>query len=139
MSEHPVASASAQALTLYLFVVLDNIAPPIASCLGDITTLCLLTGVSFLYINLLQTPFILVIIIVAIFIGAIGWAILANKNPHVKPLLREGWSPLFGAMIISNGTGAVLDLFVNRYKDYGLLAVANTSVFGFLTASLMNF
>lgn len=120
-------------------MVLDNIAPPIASCLGDITTLCLLTGISFLYIHLLQTPFILVIIIVAIFIGAIGWAILANKNPHVKPLLREGWSPLFGAMIISNGTGAVLDLFVSRYKDYGLLAVANTSVFGFLTISLMSF
>lgn len=68
-------------------------------------------------------------IIVVIFIGAIGWAVLTNKNPHVKPLLREGWLPLFGAMIISNGTGAVLDLFVSRYKDYGLLAVANTSRF----------
>lgn len=117
----------------------DNIAPPIASCLGDITTLCLLTAMAYLYINLLQAPFILVAIIVAIFVGAAGWAVLANKNPHVKPLLREGWSPLFGAMIISNGTGAVLDLFVSRYKDYGLLAVANTSVFGFPTASLMSF
>ena len=68
-------------------------------------------------------------IIVVIFIGAIGWAVLTNKNPPVKPLLREGWLPLFGAMIISNGTGAVLDLFVSRYKDYGLLAVANTSRF----------
>jgi solute carrier family 41 len=105
----------------------DNIAPPVASCLGDLVTLCLLTGVSYLYINFLKIPFVLAIIIVAIFVGAIGWAILTNKNPHVKPLLREGWSPLFGAMIISNGTGAVLDLFVNRYQDYGLLAVANTS------------
>jgi len=112
-----------------LCAVLDNIAPPIASCLGDLVTLCLLTGVSYLYINLLHAPFILVIIIVAIFAGAIGWIVLTNKNPHVKPLLREGWSPLFGAMIISNGTGAVLDLFASRYEDYGLLAVANTSGF----------
>jgi solute carrier family 41 len=122
-------------------LVSDNIAPPIASCLGDLITLCLLAGVSYIYINLLNTPFILAIIIVAIFVGGIGWVVLADKNPHVKHLLREGWSPLFGAMIISNGTGAVLDLFVSRYKDYGLLAVANTSEFrvfhrafkGFLT------
>jgi solute carrier family 41 len=139
VSEHSVALASAQPLILYLFMILDNIAPPIASCLGDITTLCLLTGMSYLYLNLLQAPFILVVIIITIFIGAAGWAVLANKNPHVKPLLREGWSPLFGAMVISNGTGAVLDLFVSRYKDYGLLAVANTSVFGFLTASFKSF
>lgn len=32
-------------------------------------------------------------------------------------------------MVISSGTGAVLDLFVNQYMDYGLLAVANTSEF----------
>jgi len=110
-------------------VTSDNIAPPIASCLGDLITLCLLAGVSYLYVNLLRAPFVLVIIIIALFIGAIGWAFLANKNPHVKPLLREGWSPLFGAMIISNGTGAILDLFVSRYMDYGLLSVANTSGF----------
>ena len=108
-------------------MILDNIAPPIASCLGDLVTLCLLTAVSYLYINFLETPFVLVIIITAIFAGAIGWVVRTNKNPHVKLLLREGWSPLFGAMVISSGTGAVLDLFVNRYKDYGLLAVANTS------------
>jgi len=120
-------------------VILDNIAPPIASCLGDLITLCLLAGVSYLYINLLRAPFVLVIIIVAIFVGAIGWAILANKNPHVKPLLREGWSPLFGAMIISSGTGAILDLFVSRYMDYGLLAVANTSGFWVSHRLLGNF
>ena len=120
-------------------MILDNIAPPIASCLGDLITLCLLAGVSYLYINLLRAPFVLVIIIVAIFVGAIGWAILANKNPHVKPLLREGWSPLFGAMIISSGTGAILDLFVSRYMDYGLLAVANTSGFWVSHRLLGNF
>jgi solute carrier family 41 len=123
----------------FALVMLDNIAPPIASCLGDLVTLCLLAGVSYLYINLLHMPFILVILIVAIFVGAIGWAVLTNKNPYVKPLLREGWSPLFGAMIISSGTGAVLDLFVSQYMDYGLLAVANTSGFRTSHHALDNF
>ena len=127
--EHSLCCPDLDTNVNFVPVISDNIAPPIASCLGDLITLCLLAGVSYLYINLLRTPFVLVIIIVAIIIGAIGWAALANKNPHVKPLLREGWSPLFGAMIISSGTGAILDLFVSRYMDYGLLAVANTSGF----------
>lgn len=122
-----------------VFAISDNIAPPIASCLGDLITLCLLAGISYLYINLLREPFVLVVIIIAIFAGAIGWAVLANKNPHVRLLLREGWSPLFGAMVISSGTGAVLDLFVSRYMDYGLLAVANTSRFLLSHCALGNF
>ena len=117
-------------------MILDNIAPPIASCLGDLVTLCLLAGVSYIFISLLRAPFVLVIIIIAMTAGATGWVVLTNKNPHVKPLLREGWSPLFGAMIISSGTGAVLDLFASRYMDYGLLAVANTSGFRVFRPSL---
>jgi solute carrier family 41 len=38
-------------------------------------------------------------------------------------LIKEGWWPLFGAMVISSGTGIVLDLFVNRYEDFALFAV----------------
>jgi len=139
VSRHFAVPVLTPTLILHLCVILDNIAPPVASCLGDLVTLSLLTGVSYLYTSLLHAPFILAIIIVAIFVGAIGWVVLANKNPHVKPLLREGWLPLFGAMIISNGTGAVLDTFAGRYTDYGLLAVANTSGFRFLTTPRMTF
>lgn len=41
----------------------------------------------------------------------------------MKDLVKEGWSPLFGAMVISCGTGMVLDLFVTRYEGFALLAV----------------
>jgi solute carrier family 41 len=48
---------------------------------------------------------------------------LTRRNLHVRELLTHGWSPLLGAMIISSGTGIVLDLFVSRYKGFALLAV----------------
>jgi len=37
--------------------------------------------------------------------------------------LGEGWTPLFGAMVISSGTGVVLDMFVSKYEGFPLLAV----------------
>jgi solute carrier family 41 len=46
-----------------------------------------------------------------------------RRNPRVAPLLTQGWAPLFGAMVISSGTGIVLDLFVSRYDGFALLAV----------------
>ena len=56
------------------------------------------------------------------------WAIACTyavlRNQHVKPLLKEGWTPLLGSMVITSASGIVLDLFVSRYDGYALLAVA---------------
>jgi len=41
----------------------------------------------------------------------------------VKDLIWQGWTPLFGAMVISCGTGIVLDMFASRYPGFPLLAV----------------
>ena len=99
----------------------DNIAPPVAACLGDLVTLLLLGAVSTVNIVLIDTPLALIILIV-VAIAAVGWAIVTRRNAAVSHLLLEGWVPLFAAMIISCGTGIVLDLFVSRYDGFALLA-----------------
>ncbi|KAI5822155.1 hypothetical protein K523DRAFT_422185 [Schizophyllum commune Tattone D] len=68
------------------------------------------------------------IIPLLVFVAVIAIAVfclfgIVRRNPYVRPLLREGWAPLFGAMVISSGTGIVLDLFVSRYEDFAVLAV----------------
>ncbi|KAJ6606159.1 Mg transporter [Mycena vulgaris] len=100
----------------------DNIAPPIASCLGDLVTLVLIGAVSSVLIIFLHTPipFTLAILVVLI---ALSCGMFTRRNAHVAPLITQGWAPLFGAMIISSGTGIVLDLFVSRYDGFALLAV----------------
>ncbi|KAI0373191.1 hypothetical protein BV20DRAFT_989735 [Pilatotrama ljubarskyi] len=100
----------------------DNIAPPVAACLGDLVTLSLLGVIAELHLLVLHTP-IPLIIVVLLGVAAVGWAFITNRNEHVKHLLREGWSPLFVAMAISSGTGIVLDTFVERYSGFALLAV----------------
>lgn len=99
----------------------DNIAPPVAACLGDLVTLLLLGAVSTVNIILVDTPFPF-IMIVLLTAAAVGWAVITRRNKHVNYLLLEGWVPLFAAMIISCGTGIVLDLFVSRYDGFALLA-----------------
>ncbi|KAL1742222.1 Mg transporter [Schizophyllum fasciatum] len=112
----------------------DNIAPPVASCLGDLVTLILIGAVSSALLPTFTTttpalkpfgiPLIPLLVFAAVLTGALAClTALLRRFPHVRPRLREGWAPLFGAMAISSATGIVLDLFVSRYEDFAVLAV----------------
>ncbi len=70
----------------------------------------------------ISTPVPLIVIIL-LALAAVGWAVVTRRNPYVKHLLLEGWAPLFIAMVISSGTGVVLDMFVSRYEGFAMLAV----------------
>jgi solute carrier family 41 len=100
----------------------DNIAPPIAAMLGDLTTLLLLGVIASVLVRLSSTPvpFILLLCLIA---SSVWCFFLTQRNHLVSPLLKEGWSPLMGAMAISTASGIVLDLFVEKYKGFALLAV----------------
>ncbi|OAX36013.1 Mg transporter [Rhizopogon vinicolor AM-OR11-026] len=100
----------------------DNIAPPIASCLGDLVTLSLLGAISSVLINVVNTPIPLLCCILTI-LSATSCVFVVKRNSHVKDLISQGWIPLFGAMIISCGTGIVLDTFASRYQGFPLLAI----------------
>ncbi|EMD34326.1 hypothetical protein CERSUDRAFT_55373 [Gelatoporia subvermispora B] len=107
----------------------DNIAPPVAACLGDLVTLTILGLVSSLHLMIIDTPGPLIIVI-ALIAAAVGWTIITRRNPHVSHLLSEGWAPLLLAMAISSGTGLVLDTFVSKYSGYALLAIVVTGLPG---------
>jgi solute carrier family 41 len=104
------------------FPLSDNIAPPIASCLGDLVTLSLLGVISSILINVVNTP-IPLICATLIILSATLCAFLVRRNSSVKDLIYQGWVPLFGAMVISCATGIVLDMFASRYKGFPLLAI----------------
>ena len=114
----------------------DNIVPAVASCLGDLVTLVLLGFVSALFVPFIQTPLPLLVGSLVL-CSATACFVFTLKNKHVRPLLKEGWWPLLGAMAISSGTGIVLDMFVSRYEGFALLAIVISGMF-FLT-SFSNF
>lgn len=98
-----------------------------AGCLGDLVTLSIFGLVSVLHVKIVNTPIPLILVVI-LTLAAIGWAVIAYRNVHVKHLLTQGWTPLFAAMIISSGTGLVLDAFVSRYKQFAMLAVVITGM-----------
>ncbi|KAG1856624.1 hypothetical protein DFJ58DRAFT_727072 [Suillus subalutaceus] len=106
-----------------------NIAPPIASGLGDLLTLSLLGAISSILINVVNTPIPLICSILTI-LSATICVLLVKRNKSVKDLLYQGWIPLFGAMAISCASGIVLDMFVSRYKGFPLLAIAISGEWG---------
>ncbi|KAF8061747.1 Mg transporter [Lyophyllum atratum] len=115
----------------------DNIAPPVASCLGDLVTLCFFGGTSTILIRVINTP-IPLFLSIFIVVFAIACFVLTIRNKHVRPLLTQGWSPLFGAMVISTGTGIVLDRFVSRYEGFALLAVVISGLPGSVGSILVS-
>ena len=102
----------------------DNIAPPIAACLGDLVTLALFGLVAAVLINFAHAPIFPALVILLFIAGGISCAFVVRRNKFVNHLLREGWVPLFSAMVITSGSGIVLDMFVERYEGYALLAIA---------------
>ena len=113
----------------------DNIAPAVASCLGDLFTLVLLGFVSTLLVPFIRTPipFIIGALVVCFAISCFFYTL---NNQRVRPLLKEGWSPLFIAMAISSGTGIVLDMFVSRYEGFAVLAVVISGMSSFVLVSM---
>ncbi|KAG8933735.1 hypothetical protein FRC03_010280 [Tulasnella sp. 419] len=99
----------------------DNIAPPVAGCLGDLLTLTLLSLCSTAFLRLPSfVPSSLLLPLVGLVVLMIQ---SSSHNPQTKNLIWTGWSPLLGAMMISCGTGLVLDNFVKKYEGFGMMAV----------------
>ena len=99
----------------------DNIAPPVASVLGDLVTLTLLGLISTTVYSI--STGLLVIVLLGLLATFLFCFITTLRNPLVRPIFAQGWTPLFGAMAISSGAGLVLDKYVSRYDSFGLLSV----------------
>ncbi|OLL23277.1 Solute carrier family 41 member 1 [Neolecta irregularis DAH-3] len=97
----------------------DNIASPIASSMGDLVTLTILTGVVTVLIHHFKSwlsTIILVILVASIPI----FIVLTARNPYVNEILLQGWAPIIISLIITSGAGVLLRGFVDKYEGFAL-------------------
>ncbi|CAH1762419.1 14463_t:CDS:2 [Entrophospora sp. SA101] len=88
-------------------MILDNIACPMASSLGDLLTLVILAVCGEFLLRYLQSyisSFMFIILVISIPL----WVKMVWTNKYVQDLLVSGWSPLFLAMIIARYNGLAL-------------------------------
>ncbi|KZO90397.1 hypothetical protein CALVIDRAFT_490557, partial [Calocera viscosa TUFC12733] len=100
----------------------DNITSPLAACLGDLLTLSLLAIIATVLLPIVSSPLPALLSTAFGLLGLIAF-LRTRKNADVWPLLNDGWSALFGAMLISACAGMVLDWFVRDYDGFGMMAI----------------
>ncbi|XP_035226666.1 solute carrier family 41 member 1-like, partial [Stegodyphus dumicola] len=79
----------------------DNVATPIAASLGDLTTLSLLAGISYLLYGKLDSPGFAITIILFFLLLIPLWVAVARRNRFTREVLHSGWTPVISAMAIS--------------------------------------
>lgn len=111
----------------------DNITPPIAACLGDLLTLFILALAGTLLVGAMDTP-VPLIAVIAMSAAALWFTRRVMRDAWVKDIARGSWAPLIGAMLISSGTGMVLESGVGKYRGFALLAISMTGLTGAIGA-----
>ncbi|KAF9354395.1 hypothetical protein BGX34_011033 [Mortierella sp. NVP85] len=99
----------------------DNIACPLASSFGDLVSLVILAGCSAVLQKFIRTPFPLICLI--ILLGMIpAWIVYIRRNKFVSEVAKEGWGPVFAAMVISSSAGLILERYINDYPGLALIS-----------------
>ncbi|KAF9935369.1 hypothetical protein FBU30_003159 [Linnemannia zychae] len=82
----------------------DNIAVPLASSFGDLVTLVILSGIS------------------TFLMGYILWLYIVRKNKYVSEVVKEGWGPVFSAMVIASTAGLTLERYINQFPGMAMIS-----------------
>ncbi|KAG0314408.1 hypothetical protein BGZ99_008156, partial [Dissophora globulifera] len=99
----------------------DNIACPLASSFGDLVTLVILAGCSVSLQKYINTP--LPVILLFILLGMIpAWVMYVRRNKFVSEVAKEGWVPVFAAMVIASTAGLTLERYIIDYPGMALMS-----------------
>ncbi|KAF9097158.1 hypothetical protein BGX23_009647 [Mortierella sp. AD031] len=99
----------------------DNIACPLASSFGDLVTLVILAAVAVFLQKYINSP--LSVVMLVMLLGLIpAWVIYVRKNKFVSEVAKEGWGPVFAAMVIASTAGLVLERYINEFPGMALIS-----------------
>ncbi|RIB06913.1 hypothetical protein C2G38_1985125, partial [Gigaspora rosea] len=107
----------------------DNIACPMASSLGDLFTLIVLSLCSEFLFNFISS-WVSTVMFLILAASVPLWASIVWTNKSVRHLLTNAWTPLFVAMVISSIAGLVLENYIDRYHGLAVLTPVLNGVIG---------
>lgn len=115
----------------------DNIAAPMASSLGDMTTAALLAVIAhsiYHYSENQQMPY-LALVITMLFLGMLPiWICVARANPYTSNVISKGWTPIVVAVFISSCGGFILEYGKSRFSRMPVFQPVINGVGGNLVA-----
>ncbi|KAG0081615.1 hypothetical protein BGZ90_006818 [Linnemannia elongata] len=99
----------------------DNIACPLASSFGDLVTLVILAAVSVFLQKYINSPLSVLMLVMLLALIPV-WVIYVRKNKYVCEVAKEGWGPVFAAMVIASTAGLVLERYINEFPGMALIS-----------------
>ncbi|KAG0237289.1 hypothetical protein BGW41_000247 [Actinomortierella wolfii] len=99
----------------------DNIACPLASSMGDLVTLFVLAGCSVILQKYVETPICFLVLILLIMLIPV-WLVIVRRNKFVAEVVKEGWSPILLAMVISSTAGLTLERYIDQFPGMALIS-----------------
>ncbi|KAG0051559.1 hypothetical protein BGZ83_003568 [Gryganskiella cystojenkinii] len=99
----------------------DNIACPLASSFGDLVTLLILSGIAVFLEDYIKTPLCLILLLVLLAMIP-GWIYYVHSNKFVSEVVKEGWGPVFAAMVIASTAGLTLERYINQYPGMAMIS-----------------
>ncbi|KAF9131361.1 hypothetical protein BGW39_001869 [Mortierella sp. 14UC] len=99
----------------------DNIACPLASSFGDLVTLVILAAVSVFLQKYINSPLSALMLVMLLALIPV-WVIYVRKNKYVCEVAKEGWGPVFAAMVIASTAGLVLERYINEFPGMALIS-----------------
>eukprot|EP00123_Amoebidium_parasiticum_P012964 comp21686_c1_seq1/m.30556 comp21686_c1_seq1/g.30556 ORF comp21686_c1_seq1/g.30556 comp21686_c1_seq1/m.30556 type:complete len:480 (-) comp21686_c1_seq1:763-2202(-) len=99
----------------------DNISTPIAATLGDLVTLTFLALTSSsVHAHIETSPWVAPLVSVLLLCTLPMWLWLARSHPTTTPVLRDGWTPIITAMLISSAGGMILQRFADQFPNLAI-------------------
>ncbi|KAF9966090.1 hypothetical protein BGZ70_003321 [Mortierella alpina] len=99
----------------------DNIACPLASSFGDLVTLVILAACAVVLQKYLNSP-LSIVILVALMALIPAWIVYIRRNKFVAEVAKEGWGPVFAAMVIASTAGLTLERYINEFPGMALIS-----------------
>ncbi|KAK3847593.1 MAG: hypothetical protein J3R72DRAFT_416889 [Linnemannia gamsii] len=100
----PIAALAEADFSVPVHITIDNIAVPLASSFGDLVTLVILSGIA-----VFMDDYIL-------------WLYIVRKNKYVSEVVKEGWGPVFSAMVIASTAGLTLERYINQFPGMAMIS-----------------
>lgn len=80
-------------------------------------------------VHIIDTAF--PIILLVFLLGLIpAWLVYVRKNKFVAEVVKEGWVPVFAAMVISSTAGLTLERYINEFPGLALITPVLNGLIG---------
>ncbi|KAF9101322.1 hypothetical protein BGX27_011534 [Mortierella sp. AM989] len=99
----------------------DNIACPLASSFGDLVTLLILSGIAVFLQEYIKTALCVALLVVLLMLIPV-WYYYVRRNKYVSEVVKEGWGPVFSAMVIASTAGLTLERYINQFPGMAMIS-----------------